>query len=126
MRKILTAAAAALTLAGGLVATTAPAQAQTRGHGGNFHGGSFHGGGWRGGSYRGGYYRGGSGWGYGAAALGGLALGAALASPGYGYGYGPYYDGSYGGDYGGSCVGTQQVWDPYYGGYTVRRYYYAC
>ncbi len=124
MRKILAAAAAALTLAGGLVATTSPALAQTRG----FHGGGFHGGGWHGG---GGHYHGG-GWGYGAAALGGLALGAALASPGYyGYGYGPYYNGYYGGYYGGGgyygqCVGTQRVWDPYYGGYTIRRYYYAC
>jgi hypothetical protein len=124
MRKILTAAAAALTLAGGLAATTAPVQAQTRGHGGSFHGGGGWrggGGGWRGGGYRGGYYHGG-GWGYGAAALGGLALGAALASPynygpGYGYGYYDYGPGYY--DNGG-CA--RQVWDPYYGRWTVRYY----
>lgn len=120
MRKILTAAAAALTLAGGLAATTAPAQAQThRGgsfHGGGFHGGGFHGGGFRG--YRGGYYRGGGGWGYGAAALGGLALGAALASP---YSYGPgYYGYDYGPGYYGGCA--RQVWDPYYGRWVVQNY----
>jgi hypothetical protein len=123
MRKILTAAAAALTLAGGLAATTAPVQAQTRGYGGNWHGGGggWRGGGWHGGGYRGGYYHGG-GWGYGAAALGGLALGAALASPynygpGYGYGYYDYGPGYY--DNGG-CA--RQVWDPYYGRWTVRYY----
>src|SRR5580704_16929671 len=89
MRKILTAATAALTLAGALAATTAPVQAQTRGHGGGFHGGSFHGGGFHGGGFHGGGYRG---YGYGVGAgLAGFALGAAIASPYYGYGYGPYY-----------------------------------
>jgi hypothetical protein len=116
MRKILTAAAAALTLAGGLAATTAPVQAQTRGHGGSFHGGGgFRGGGFRGGGYRGGYR---GGWGYGVGAgLAGFALGATLASPYYGYGYGPYYD--YDSGYG--CA--QRVWDPYWGRWTVR---YVC
>jgi hypothetical protein len=123
MRKILTAATAALTLAGALVATTAPVQAQTRGHGGSFHGAAVRGGGFRGGGYRGGYgYRGGGYRGYGiGAGLAGFALGAALASPYYGYGYGPYYDygpGYYG--YANSCA--QRVWDPYWGRWTVRYY----
>ena len=112
MRKILTAAAAALTLAGGMAATTAPVQAQTRGHGGSFHGGGFRGGG---GGYRGGY-------GYGVGAgLAGFALGAALASPYYyGYGYGPGYGyGYYPYGYGG-CA--QRVWDPYWGRWTVQYY----
>ncbi|HEX3408131.1 MAG TPA: hypothetical protein VHS81_12910 [Caulobacteraceae bacterium] len=120
MRKILTAAAAALTLAGGMAATTVPAQAQTRGfHGGGFHGGGFRGGGWRGG---GGHWRGGGGgWGWGVGAgLAGFALGSALASPYY---YGPgYYGYDYGpGYYDGGCA--TRVWDPYWGRWTVR---YVC
>jgi hypothetical protein len=124
MRKILTAGAAAITCLALLGATAAPADAQTRG---GFHGG---GGGWHGGG--GGWHGGrGVGWGVGAG-LAGFALGAALAGPHYGYGYGPgyygygpgyYYDDGY---YGAQCVGTRRVWDPYYGGYVIRRFHYAC
>jgi len=111
MRKILTAAAAALTLAGGLTATTVPAQAQTR-HS-YYHGGGHYGG------YHGGYR--GSSWGWGVGAgLAGFALGSALASPYY---YGPgYYSYDYGPgyyDYGG-CA--RRVWDSYWGRWTVRYY----
>jgi len=121
MRKILTAAAAALTLAGSMAATTTPALAQSHGgHGGGFHGGGgFRGGGFRGGGFRGGGFRGGRGFGVGAG-LAGFALGAALAGPyGYGYGYGPGYGYGYGG-YGDGCA--QRVWDPYWGRWTVRYY----
>ena len=133
MRKFLTAGVAALTAAGAISATATPAAAQP--HGG-FHGG-FHGG-WGGG------YHGHGGWGYGVGAgLAGFALGAALASPyyygpnyyygpgyygpgyygpGYGYGYGPGYNG-----YGpATCVGSRQVWDPYYGRWVWQSYYYGC
>jgi hypothetical protein len=131
MRKFLNAGVAALTAAGAISATATPAAAQPRG---GFHGG-FHGGGWGGG-----YHHGYGGWSYGVAGLAGFALGAALASPyyygpnyyygpgyygpgyGYGYGYGPgYYD------YGrATCVGSRQVWDPYYGRWVWQRYYYGC
>lgn len=121
MRKILTAAVAALTLAGGMAAATAPVQAQTRGHGGGFHGG----GGFRGGGFRGGGFRGGRGFGVGAG-LAGFALGAALAGPYYGYGYGPYYGYDYGPgygyDYGYGYGCARRVWDPYWGRWTVRYY----
>jgi hypothetical protein len=111
MRKFLTAAVAALTLAGGGLATAQPAAAAP------WHGGGYwHGGGWRGG---------------GAVAAGilGLAVGAAIASPHYGYGYGPgyYYGGpAYGPGPYGTCYARQQVWDPYAGGYVVRNVPYAC
>ena len=136
MRKILTAGAMALTALGALGATAAPADAQGRGGfhggGGGFHGGGggFHGGGFHGGGWHGGH---GYGWGVGAG-LAGFALGAAIASPyyyggyygpGYGY-YGPgYYDGYYGYD-GPACYSTRRVWDPYYGGYVIRHFRYAC
>lgn len=128
MRKILTAAAAALTLAGSLAATTTTVQAQTR-HGGGFRGGGFRGGGFRGGGFRGGGFRGGGfrggwrgdhdfdggGWGWGVGAgLAGFALGSALASP-YWYGPGDYYD-----YYGDGCA--SRVWDPYWGRWVVRYY----
>jgi hypothetical protein len=126
MRKILTAGAVAITCLASLGTMATTADAQTRGGGGVAHaGGGFHGGGFRGGGFRGGGY----GWGVGAG-LAGFALGAALAGP-YGYGYpgyyyGPgYYDG-YDGYYGAACVGTRRVWDPYYGGYVIRRFRYAC
>ena len=85
-----------------------------------------------------------------AGGLVGLALGAAIASsshPHYGgyydggyynggyygggyYGapdYGPsYYGGYYGPGYGGVCIGRRTVWDPYWGGYRVRTFRYAC
>jgi hypothetical protein len=103
MRKLLTAGLAAATLAGSIAAATTPAQAQ------RYH-------------YR--HYDNDD-WGVGVGAgLAGLALGAALASPHTYYGDG-HYDGYYGYGYG-QCVGTRRVWDPYYGGWTVRRYYYAC
>jgi hypothetical protein len=130
MRKILTAATAAITGLALLAASATTAVAEPHGgwHGG---GGGWHGGegGWRGGDHD--WHGGrGVGWGIGAG-LAGFALGAALASPHYGYGYGygpaygygPYYDDDY---YGAQCVGTRRVWDPYYGGYVIRRFYYAC
>ena len=109
MRKILTASAAALALAG----TTLAGAADARG----FHGG----GGYRGYGYGGGYY--GRGYGYGGAALGagllGLAVGASLAERpyyGYDYGYGPAYYGPPAGYYGGYCRSDWR-WDGY-----ARRY----
>jgi hypothetical protein len=103
MRKILTAGLAALTLAGTMATATTSAQAQD----------------WR---WRNHHDRDDIGIGVGAG-LAGLALGAALASPHRYYGR-DYYDG-YGYGYG-SCVGARRVWDPYYGGWVIRRYYYAC
>ena len=118
MRKILTAGAMALTTLGSLGATATTADAAP-------HGG-WHGGGWHGG----GGWRGGRGWGWGVGAgLAGFAIGSALARPYYYDGYygGPYYGpGYYDGYYGADCVGTRRVWDPYYGGYVIRRFHYAC
>jgi hypothetical protein len=114
MRKILTAGLAALTLGGAVAATAVPAQAYPYGH---WHGGGWHGGGWGGGP------------GVAVAAgILGLAAGAAIASdhphyyggPGY-YAPGPYYDGGYA-----TCIGQRRVWDPYYGGYVIRSFRYAC
>jgi hypothetical protein len=128
MRKLISAGLAALTIAGGAVATTTPVQAAPHGgFGGGFHGGGFHGGGFRGG-FRGGGFRGGA---FLGAGLLGFGLGAALAGPYYGYGYGyPYDYGYYGPDYGpgpyGACVSNRQVWDPYYHRYVVERVRYAC
>jgi hypothetical protein len=108
MRKILTAAAVALTMAGSLAATTTPVQAQAR-HGGGFRGG---GGGFRGGGFRRGRGWRGGGWGWGVGAgLAGFALGSALASPYY---YGPGYYDYYG------CA--SRVWDPYWGRWVIRYY----
>jgi hypothetical protein len=109
MRKILTAAVAALTL-GGAIATTATQADAAPWHGG---GGGWHGGGWRGG---GGYALG--------AGLLGLAVGASLAGPRYYDGPPPaYYDGpGYYGYYGG-CR-THWRWDPYWRRYVeVQRCY---
>ena len=103
MRKLLTAGLAALTLAGSMAAATTPAQAQR----------------WRHGD------RDDVGIGIGAG-LAGLALGAAIASPHRYYGRDYYGRGYYDGYGYGECVGTRRVWDPYYGGWTIRRYYYAC
>jgi hypothetical protein len=111
MRKILTAALAALTVGGAVAATTTPADAAP------FYG-------------HGGYY--GHGYGYGrgygpglavGAGLLGLAVGASLAGPHY---YGPppaYYAGpAYYGYYGGCRVHYR--WDPYAGRYfPVERCY---
>ena len=124
MRKILTAGLAALTLGGAVAATSVPADAAPwHGGGGGYHGGGYHGGGgWHGGGYRGG----GAGWAVGAGLLG-LAAGVAIADShnnAYG-GPGYYSEGYYGGGYE-SCIGQRRVWDPYYGGYVVRSFRYAC
>ena len=108
MRKLLTGGVTALTAAASIGLSAAPAVAQPHG--------------WRGGHFH--HDHRGWGWGVGAG-FAGFALGATLANPNYygpDYYYGPgYYDG-----YGGSCVETRRVWDPYYGGYVLRRFYYAC
>ena len=97
---------AALLAAGSMAASAAPANAY---------------------GYWGGHgYYGGRGYGGGAllgAGIAGLAVGAALASPHYGYGYGPRY---YGPAYYGTCAVRRSVWDPYYGGYVVRRVPVPC
>jgi hypothetical protein len=117
MRKVLTAALAAITLGGAVCATAAPAQAQHYGHGHYYGGGHY---------YGHGYNNGGAAV---AAGVVGLALGAAIASnhgpyyggyyaPGpYAYGYGPAYQ---------TCVTTRWVWDPYYGRRVPVRQAYAC
>ena len=103
MKKIVTGALAALSLAGAAVGTATPAAAQPW-HGGGYHGGY--------GGYRG--------WGPGAAVgagLVGLAVGESLA-PHYGYGYGApyygpgYYAPAYGYGYGYGCrvVGRWGPW----------------
>jgi opacity protein-like surface antigen len=123
MRKILTAAMAALTLGGAVAATAVPAQAEPHWHGGGGWHGGWHGGGWRGDDDAGLAI---------AAGVLGLAAGAAIASdhPHYYGGYygrpayyapDPYYDGGYE-----TCVSHRRVWDPYYGGYVVRSFRYAC
>jgi hypothetical protein len=118
MRKVLTAALAAITLGGAVCATAAPAEA--RGH----YGG--------GGHYYGGHGRNGAGVAV-AAGVVGLALGAALAGDRgyYDRGYGGYYDrgyypGYYG--YGGyrTCESTRWVWDPYIGRRVPMVSRYAC
>jgi hypothetical protein len=104
MKKYLTAALAALTLGGSIVAGAAPASAEPGHWGGGYHGG-YHGG-W-GGGYRGGY----RGPGYGgvlAAGVLGLGLGAVIGGQHYYYAPPPaYYAGpSYYGYYG----GCRHVW----------------
>lgn len=130
MRKILTAALAALSLGGALAATASPAAAQPYRWGG--HG------------YYGGYY------GHHhddvagpaiAAGVLGLAVGATLAnsgnhyyapSYGYGYGYAPAYSygyapGYYGYSYGPAyCEGGRWVWDPYIGRRVLVTSRYVC
>jgi hypothetical protein len=100
MRKILTAALAALTIGGAVAATTTTAEAAPYGWHGGYHGGR-------------GY---GPGLAVGAGLLG-LAVGASLAGPHY-YGPGPgYYAGpAYGPGYGyyGACR-VHYRWDPYAG-----------
>jgi hypothetical protein len=112
MRKVLTAGLAALTLGGALVATAVPAQAYPYG---GWHGGGWHGGGWGPGAAV-------------AAGVLGLAVGAAIADqPHYYYGPGYYAPPppAYGYGYG-ACYARHRVWDPYYGGYVIRGYRYAC
>ena len=110
MRKILTAALAALTIGGAVVATTTPADAAPFG-------------GWHGG-WHGGYGRGvGPGVAIGAGLLG-LAVGASLAHPAYAYGPAPaYYAGPAYYGYAGGCA-VHYRWDPYAGRYfPVERCY---
>ena len=98
MRKILTAALAALTVGGAVAATAAPADAAPYGWHGGYHG------------YGRGY---GPGLAVGAGLLG-LAVGASLAGPHY---YGPpapYYAGP--APYYGGCR-VHYRWDPYAGRY---------
>ena len=108
MRKVLTAGLAALTLGGAIAATAVPADAAPW-HGG-WHGGY--------GGYHGGWHGGGAGWAVGAGLLG-LAAGVAIADNSH-----PHYYGGPG--YYASCIGQRRVWDPYYGGYVVRSFRYAC
>lgn len=146
MRKILTATVAALTLGGAMVATAAPAEARP------YHGGYYGGRGYYGGGHR---YYGHHGSNAGAAVAAGvvgLALGAALASPGPYYGSG-YYRGGYGypaygygypaSGYGypaygypsgynyyeegyRTCESSRWVWDPYIQRRVLVRSRYAC
>jgi hypothetical protein len=121
MRKIVTAGLAALTLAGGAMATTSPATAQSwRGEHEGFRGGDR-------GDFRGFRGRGDRDDDGGAALLAGVlgfGLGAALASPRYEYRARPHYyedDGYYG-----VCYARERVWDPYIGQYVIERVRYAC
>ena len=123
MRKIITAAVAALTLGGAMVATTAPAEARPYGWGGGHY---YHGGGYR-------YYGHGGNPGVAiAAGIAGLAVGAAIASP-HGYYGGGYYGAGYGYPAYGypaygyrTCIGQHWVWDPYYGRNVLVQDRYAC
>lgn len=117
MRKVLTAALAAITLGGAICATAAPAEA--RPHGGHY--------------YHGGHYRHGNAGAAVAAGVVGLALGAALASNGHSYYDRGYYDrgyyapGYYGPGYGyRTCESTRWVWDPYIGRRVPVTSRYAC
>ena len=126
MKRILTAAIAAITLGGAVSATATPASAEHwEGHRG------------------GGHYGRGDGGAAIAAGVVGLALGAALASDhGYSHSYDRgyynrgYYDGGYG-YYGApayayeypayrTCETTRWIWDPYIGRRVPVRQAYAC
>jgi hypothetical protein len=119
--KAMIAGLAGLTLAGSVLATTEPASAAVlHGWGGARGGGAWHGGGgwhgggaWRGGG-RGWNGGGGGGW-WGPAAVGGVAAGALLAAPYYGYGYG----------YGGSCTAYSPMYDAY-GNYIGQQLVNVC
>lgn len=130
MRKFLTAALAALTAAGAVMATAIPAEAHDYGRRGYDYGG---------------HHRGSNTAAVAAfAGIAGLALGAALSSDGdrsrrayssgysyqNGYSYDPRYD-----DYYGSydsyprdrvCITRERVWDPYIGRYVSTERRYAC
>jgi hypothetical protein len=127
MRKVLTAALAAITLGGAVCATAAPAEARDHDH-------------YYGGRYYGGHRHNDAGAAVAAGVLG-LALGAALAGDHgysergyndrgyYGRGYydREYYPGDYYG-YGGyrTCETTRWVWDPYIGRRVPVVSRYAC
>jgi len=104
MKKIITGAMAALTLASAAIAGPASARGWYGYHRDNDAGAAIAGG------------------------LVGLALGAAIASSSHPHYYGaPYYAPAYyGPGYGGVCIGRRTVWDPYWGGYRVRAFRYAC
>jgi len=109
MRSLITGTATGLALAATTLMAAAPAQA-------DWHGGGRY--------YRGGHYHGGN----AAAALGagiaGLAIGAAIASPGPRYYYGPgpaYYAPPPPPAYYGYCH-TEYRWDGYRGGYVPVRF----
>lgn len=120
MRKVLTAALAAITLGGAVCATAAPAEARDHYYGG--------------GRYYGGHRHNDAGAAVAAGVLG-LALGAAIASD-HGYSNRGYYDrgyydrgyypGYYG--YGGyrTCETTRWAWDPYIGRRVPVVSRYAC
>lgn len=115
MKKILTGALAAATLAGALSAATAVPAAADEHHG--WRGGGWHEGyrGWRGG-YRDGWRGDGA-----AAALLGLAAGAAIA--GGGAYYGGYYAEPPAYYYAPRCR-VEMRWNPYWGGYDRVRVCY--
>ncbi|HEY8003586.1 MAG TPA: hypothetical protein VIE16_05125 [Phenylobacterium sp.] len=121
MRKVLTAAMAAITLGGAICATAAPAQAREHDH-------------WGGRGYYGGYHRDRDNGGAAiAAGVVGLALGAALAGNSHSY-HRSYYDGGYYApgyyayDYPAyrTCESTRWVWDPYIGRRVPVTSRYAC
>lgn len=130
MRKLLTAAMAAITLGGAVAATATPAAARPHG----YYGGGYYGGGYYGGRYYGGHHHHGDAAGAAVVAgIAGLALGAALADNGSRYSrvyYGPAYDYDYGYVYGPPryriCEGSHWAWDPYIGRNVLVRDRYAC
>jgi hypothetical protein len=117
MRKILTAALAAVTLGGAVAATAVPAQAQP------YHG-------WHHGHRYYGHHHGGVAGPALAAGIAGLAVGAALASPNYGYARPAYAYPAYGYGYYGYapayCEGGRWVWDPYIHRRVYVRSTYPC
>jgi opacity protein-like surface antigen len=120
MKKFLTTAVAAVTLAGAAAATATPAAAQHyRGGYGGYHG------------YYGGHDHHDNAGPAIAAGVLGLALGAAIASNHSHYYYDrPYYGGAYYDDgyYAPQrvCVTTRWVWDPYIGQRVPMRERYPC
>jgi opacity protein-like surface antigen len=122
MKKLLTTAVAAVTLAGAAAATATPAAAQHYRGGYGGYGGYSHG-------YYGGHYHHDNAGPAIAAGVLGLALGAAIASNGHSSYYdrpyygGGYYDGYYGPRW---CETTRWVWDPYIGRRVPVRESYRC
>jgi hypothetical protein len=115
MKKVLTAAMAAVTLGGAVAATATPAAAQ------HWRGGY-------GGHYYGGYHHHDNAGPAIAAGVLGLALGAAIASNNS---HSYYYDRPYYGGYGyygppRVCITTRWVWDPYIGERVPVRERYPC